>query len=512
MPVLKHFEAESRRIGGRIGSSSWLSLLVAIATLLTACGGGVSSPTVPQVPLTLSGNWQFTMAPQADGNPGDPTFNGGLQGGFLVQSKGSVTGTILYSISSSQDPTNPCSAGSAAISGTINGQALTLTAVAGSETFTLVGNLSLDAMSMSGSYTSTGATSCGYALATGSTSQWTATLVPPITGSIQGSFVSTGGGTGLSNQVFPVSGALTQAENVGGATATVSGNLNFLNPATGESDYPCFTLATVQGQISGNTLALQIIGNDGSTLGQVGEPIGSAGNSGVNPVTVVAVHGGYALQDSAGPGYAVSSPGCPAQSSPVVPGDSGNICLALNGAGACKQPITLSPAALIFPPQMLETASMQTITLTNTSAALLNSLTLTFANNSGTPNFTETDDCGLGGIPSLGEPFYLNPQQFCMVTITFTPQETCAVGLPPSQCPSPLASTLTLTLADPVGGGTDLIFTVPISGTGFGGASRADLIFDRIPDLTSGLTSNLISTDISGDRTLPRAEHYAEIN
>src|SRR5271170_2039248 len=49
--------------------------LLTVTMMLSACGGG-SSSSVPQLPLTLTGNWQFTMAPPADGS-----FLGGLQGG-----------------------------------------------------------------------------------------------------------------------------------------------------------------------------------------------------------------------------------------------------------------------------------------------------------------------------------------------------------------------------------------------------------------------------------------------
>jgi hypothetical protein len=51
--------------------------------------------------VSFAGNWQFTMAPQADGNSSDPTFSGGLQGGFLLQSNGTITGQTVYSITSS---------------------------------------------------------------------------------------------------------------------------------------------------------------------------------------------------------------------------------------------------------------------------------------------------------------------------------------------------------------------------------------------------------------------------
>jgi hypothetical protein len=83
-------------------------------------------------------------------------------------------------------------------------------------------------------------------------------------------------------------------------------------------------------------------------------------------------------------------------------------------------------------------------------------------NDSGAINFIETDVCGLNGLPSQGQPFTLNPGQSCDVSILFSPLETCAVGTPPDQCPSPLNATLTVTSPS-----NEMIFTAPITGTGF---------------------------------------------
>ena len=220
-----------------------LFLLLAAAMMLTACGG---SSGVATVPLTLSGNWQFTMQQQTDGNASDPAFQGGLQGGFLSQTSGTATGTAAYSVTSSTSTTGPCNTGSAAITGSISGQNVTLTAVAGTETFSLTGTLSLDSMSMGGTYTSVAGplpdgSSCGYSESTsiGPLPQWYATLVPPLTGPIQGSFHSSDVAAPLLyEQDFLVSGGLSQGESTG-ASAPVTGNLNFVNPVTTLSDYPC---------------------------------------------------------------------------------------------------------------------------------------------------------------------------------------------------------------------------------------------------------------------------------
>ncbi|MGC1788614.1 MAG: hypothetical protein WA718_17935, partial [Terriglobales bacterium] len=200
-------------------------LVAAITVTLSACGGSASGGS--QQSSTLSGNWQFTMAPQTDGNPGDPTFNGGLQGGFLLQNNSqnndSASGQTVYSVMSPTAP-SPCNSGSAPITVTMSGQNVTLTEVAGTQTFTLTGTLSSDGSTMMGTYNSTAGTAadgsvCGYAV-TGLS--WSAISVPPLTGSIQGSFHSTEGAALLNDQDFLVSGSLTQGQNIGASNATIT--------------------------------------------------------------------------------------------------------------------------------------------------------------------------------------------------------------------------------------------------------------------------------------------------
>ncbi|MGB9489907.1 MAG: hypothetical protein WCA92_05510, partial [Terriglobales bacterium] len=218
--------------------------LLATAMMLSGCGGASGGGS--QQSATLSGNWQFAVAAPLDGS-----FSGGLQGGFLLQNSGSITGAAVYSVSAAniQPPlANPCNSGSASITGTITGQNVALTAVAGTQTFTFTGTLNSGGSTMSGTYASTagtagdGVTPCG-TVQTGLA--WSAISVPPITGPVQGSFHSTGGAAGLSNQDFLVSGNLTQGENIGASNAAVTGGLSFINTATNLSDYPCFSFASV---------------------------------------------------------------------------------------------------------------------------------------------------------------------------------------------------------------------------------------------------------------------------
>jgi len=439
---------------------------LAAAMMFSACGGGGSSNAANNP--TVSGNWQFTVAPPADGS-----FLGGLQGGFLLQNGGSMTGAAAYAVLLPQFLI-PCSRGSATITGTVNGQNATFTATAGTQTFTFTGTLSFDGSTMVGTYASTAGTAgdgspCGSAQAG---LQWSAILVPSITGTIQGSFHSTSASSGLNNQDFAVTGNLVQGANTGASNAPVTGTLTFVNPGSGLSDYPCLSTASVAGQISGDSVVLQILGSNGATIGQIGGAAVSP--TGVNPVTFNSVQGGYILQ-GAGPSYMVATSSCPGSlTSTVKAGDYGDVCLALAALGtpnACQQPITLTPVALTFPAQIVGTTSTQTIALTNTSSTTLSGLALTFANiPASATNFAETDTCGLAGASSQGEPFNLASGQSCVVTISFTPQ--CA-----SQCAS--AMTATLTVTSPVSADNDTAFAIPISGlaTGSGQASISERNF-----------------------------------
>ena len=383
------------------------------------------------------------MAPQTDGVPGDPTFTGGLEGGFFLQSNGSVTGQTVYSITSSTSITGACNGGSAPVTVTLNGQNVTITEVAGTQTFTLTGTVSADGSTMTGTYNSTAGTAadgsvCGYA-ETGFS--WTAVSVPPLTGSISGSFHSGGNGdnSGLLNQNFPATGSLSQGPNIGASNATVTGTLNFLDPLTGLSDYPCIPASTVSvnGQISGNTVVLQLIDINGSNDGQIGIPLSQVGinGSGLAPVTFDSTTGGYVLH-STGQAYVVNTKYCPNNANGNFE-DLGFICLGLNSTTVCQEPITLSPASLTFPLQMLgTTAPPQVITLANNSGSPLSGLTLKFTDNNtysfggesdfnNLPSFTETDACGSGGGPSQGNSFDLGEGQSCSITVSFSPQEAC---------------------------------------------------------------------------------------
>ena len=451
---------------------SLLFFLLASLMVWSACGGSASTQSQGG-DGQLAGNWQFTLASPPDGSflgncpSSSGTISNLCSGGFLlVQNNGAVTGAITYAIllpgQSGGTPTL-CNSGSAPVTGTVSGQNVALTAIAGNQTFTLTGTLS--GSTMMGTYTSTDGKGCG-TVQTGL--QWSATYVPALTGAIQGSFHSTAS-TALRNQVFPVTGILTQGDNIGASNATVTGTLNF-------QGYPCLSAASVNGQVSGNSVILQIIASSGLNVGQIGAP---AGFSSPSPVTVLSSTAGVVLQGTTG--YGVSTSACPGGN---VAGDIGDVCLGLGNTTSCTQPILFSPASLTFPAQEVGSApTIQTITLTNNnlSTTPLTGLTLALNPQSGAsdlvgllsdfdglPNFTEQDNCA----SSPGSTFNLAPQQSCIITIVFSPQQSCPWmpsaalgGEPPSSCPFPLQASLTVN--SPVSADSNTNFAISITGSGY---------------------------------------------
>jgi hypothetical protein len=469
-------------------------LLLAATLTLSSCGGSSSSSSSQQNGA-MAGNWQFSMTPTDANYPAAVQY--GLQGGFLLQDNGNVTGQVTYTIAFDQIQNGlpvVCDSGSAAVTGTVNGQSVTLTAAAATQTFSLTGTLGANGSITNGTFMTPGGmvgnTVCGAATAQGVSGAWSAALVPALTGNLAGSFHSTG--LNLNNQDFQVIGNLTQGQNIGASSATVTGMLNFVIPSTllsdhPVSDYPCFPsgFVNVNGQISGNTVILQLIGQDGSSDGQIGIAAGLVPNStGLTQVTFdpVETNGAYILH-STGQGYQVNTKSCAAPTGSSIQ-EFGYICLALNSTTACQQPITLSPPTISFSPQQLVctaqncppnglgTPVTQTVTLTNNQppgSAPLTNLTLNFLPSTTNqsdftelPNFTETDDCSAFLSSSTAG-------QRCSIAITFAPQEDCswapgADNVSVAGCPLPL--TASLTVVSPVSADNDSSFAVPITGTG----------------------------------------------
>src|SRR5258708_17938410 len=108
---------------------------------------------------------------------------------------------------------------------------------------------------MSGDYTilSTGCTGSQSAPQLGT---WTADLVTPLNGTVQGTFLSTPHGTTVN-----VTGQLTQGANTGSSLAPLTGTLSL-------AGY-CYPTATVVGSISGTSVAISLVNTDGSAFGEV---------------------------------------------------------------------------------------------------------------------------------------------------------------------------------------------------------------------------------------------------
>ena len=492
-----------------------LSLFVVIVScMLSSCGGGNANSSQPDP--QISGNWEFSMSVNGNSFVSSP-----LQGGFLVDKSGSITGQIFFAFyTSAPGPmVAPCNSGTATVTGSISGQSVNLTAVVGTldqygnpttQTFTLSGGtLSPDGSTIGGKndkFTITpgyGTSNqvlapCGQSQDTGT---WEATLVPPLTGSFQGFFHSADSNDiSFLNQNSPVSGSFTQGPNTGNATATVTGTLLFQDPVTLLNDYPCLTTASVNGTISGTNVLLQIFATNGNSVGQIGLTPEASGSSSLNQyvtaVTLDSTPTGYVLRNDIGVpagqnggGYELSTKSCPSPGG-FTPGDYGNLCLALNGSTACNQPITFTPSSLTFAPQLVgSAANSQTVTLTNNTSSPLSelgatlnltetdSVTLFYAHGgdfNGVSNFTEQDNCTQQGSISLAA------GASCTITIYFSPQESCPwlpqpqggvpgiQGIAPASCPITLTAAVNVTLQTQLSGSDDLdtTFSLPVSGSG----------------------------------------------
>lgn len=168
------------------------------------------------------------------------------QSGFLLQNGGSVTGgVILIDL--------PCS-GVGSITGTTTGSAVSLVEDTTGMVVNLDGTIGSGQDSMSGSYTilSTGCGGMGIAPQTGT---WSASLVMPLSGNIQGAWTSTHKGA------FSLSGQITQGPNTGVSNAALSGSLNV-------SGY-CFASANILGSVSGTAVVINLVNSEGAQIGQM---------------------------------------------------------------------------------------------------------------------------------------------------------------------------------------------------------------------------------------------------
>src|ERR1700727_298707 len=177
------------------GTDLCLFLLVVVVFTTLSCGGGSSVPP-PEVGPQVAGNWQFTLTTTSTSFTASP-----LQGGFLLQQNGSITGQIEFSIllppSSYGSGNTNCNSGTATVTGTMRGQSVNLTATIGSldqngnptsQTIALSGGAlgSNNSSMQNGNYSVTSGYSlvngelvaCGNA---GDAGNWRRTLGPPLT-------------------------------------------------------------------------------------------------------------------------------------------------------------------------------------------------------------------------------------------------------------------------------------------------------------------------------------------
>jgi hypothetical protein len=218
-----------------------LAIIAACLFPIVGCGGGSSNSTA-SVGDPLSGNWEMSLQK----GPSDPPKT--LSGSLMEGPEGAVTGSALFS-------DIPCS-GVGDVNGSVNESDVSLTVSPNGSTVNLSGQLGAGGTTMSGSYTIL-SSGCDGSPSGPQAGSWTASLVSPLVGSIQGAFVSK-----MSGSTYPISGKVTQGPNSGSSTTSLSGNLSI----TGS---PCFTTSTLSGAISGTAVVIIFSEPNGAEIGQI---------------------------------------------------------------------------------------------------------------------------------------------------------------------------------------------------------------------------------------------------
>src|SRR5579863_532969 len=233
-------------------------VLVAVAVCLlslTVCGGGGGNGN--STSSLLTGNWQASLK--------NSTTNAvKSESGFIIQSGNFLSGNVLLTGSTA------C-AGVGSAQGQLSGLNVAIAVSQVGQTVNLMGTASSDGSTMSGNYTIL-ASPCGNS----QVGTWTATQVHALTGSFQATFTSTKT-TGL---VFHFGGKIAQGPNNGGSTTTLAGNMT-------SPDAPCFSTASITGQISGTAIVFNLLSSEGVPLGQY---------SGTATTDATMITGGYNLQ------------------------------------------------------------------------------------------------------------------------------------------------------------------------------------------------------------------------
>jgi len=224
------------------------SLLLGILLAATACGG--SSPQPQNGPL--SGNWQLALARHVA--PVPPL----IFSGFLVQSGNSISGSLILG---SKCP------GVGTISGTVNGQDVSLVINEFGEEISLTGTMPTANTPMEGEFSNV----AGGCTAFANTGTWSGTQIPAIAGTFHGTLTSTLTPP-FNNGTLDVTGTLNQGPNTGGSNTTLSGTIT-------EAGAPRFcsylSTATVTGLVSGTTITLDLWGPDGSQIAIIPNPQGN---------------------------------------------------------------------------------------------------------------------------------------------------------------------------------------------------------------------------------------------
>jgi hypothetical protein len=230
-------------------------LLLVLPLLISGCGSSGSSSTGsnPSTPGPLSGNWQMTF------QSANTHLKPWSQSGFLLQQKTDISGGVILS--------PPGCAGLGDVTGTASGTSIILTVSPVGLVVTETGTLGADQSSMSGTYTMLAA-GCPSNLNDPQNGTWTANLIKPIQGNLQGTFQS----TQPNAAPVTISGKVTQGQQTAGSSfAPLSGTVTATNY--------CFDTANYSGTISGTAVVLNLQNADGTQLGQVSGALSLDGTS-----------------------------------------------------------------------------------------------------------------------------------------------------------------------------------------------------------------------------------------
>jgi hypothetical protein len=217
-----------------------ISWLLSASVLLCGCGGG-RTPSQPVGPpplfLKLAGNWQFSMTSTTAGTSLTVA-------GIINQTSTSVSGAVHVNGSDCFD-----SLTTIALTGTLTGSSISLssTSVVG-QVVTLTGTISDDAFI--GTYTIKGGCASGYQ------GKVTGIKVPPITGTLNGTFAPSGDAT--FNAVAHFSQGITSSVGTFGLTGTVT----FATPCFGSGTLKSRTFPSGS-FIMGTSVALEIESDNG---------------------------------------------------------------------------------------------------------------------------------------------------------------------------------------------------------------------------------------------------------